>query len=356
MNMTMLDRRPDSLPVGLPLASGSQISRKVILWQGSGLAMQLAIIALALAFAVVMIVTAWSQGKVWQGLLGAGGGLIAAGGAVAYSRRRANALPYPANSHSVALETALREVDSAIRAQRPIADRRTRLQDMVPALNEAFATFLGRPCSTVYDTPVTSSDYEQPVAVEVQYRRDLERLTWLNRPRTVRHDVARAIGSDCLTSYRRAMRSLGVNIDIVEAYGVPSTAPIAHSSTVVPTRSTITPIYLASLGARLGAPLNSALPPLRQKLNRCLDAYGLMSEPDQTELDAIINRHLPALETAFVDKAAKGSADNAAADRTAQAIARIDATLDDLLARSAKGADDAFSTVIGFVEARHPSA
>lgn len=356
MNSTILDRRADSLPVGMPTVTGAQINRKMVMWQGSGLAIQLAVIALALAFAVMMIVKAWSQGNMAQGLLGAGGGLLAAGGTIAYSRRRANALPYPANSYSVALEAALSDVDTTIRAPRPIAERRNRLQDMVPVLNEAFATFLGRPCSTINDTPITSSDYERPVPVEVQYRRDLERLAWLNRPRTVRHDVARGIGTDCLTSYRRVMRSLGVNIDLLEAYGVPSTAPATIRSPAAPIASTITPAYLASLGARLGDPLNSVLPPLRLKLNRCLTAYGHLTEVDQIELDAIVNRHLPGLETAFVEKTEKGTAAGAAADRTIQAIARIDATLDDLLARSAKGADDAFSTVIGFVEARHPSA
>lgn len=355
MNSTLLDRRADSLPVGTPTVTSTQITRTMVLWQGSGLAIQLAIIALALAFAVMMVVAAWSQGDVAQGLLGAGGGLLAAGGAVAYSRRRANALPYPANSYSVALEKALKEVDATIRAPRPIVDRRNRLQDMVPALNEAFATFIGRPCSAIRDTPTLSSEYVQPLPIEDQYRRDLERLTWLNRPRTVRHDVARAIGTDCLTSYRRAMRSLGVNIDILEGYGLPSTAPVTQGSPAAPIASTITPVYLASLGARLGAPLNSVLPPLRQKLNRCLTAYGHMPEGDQIELDAIINRHLPAIETAFVDKTEKGTAAGAAADRTVQAISRIDATLDELLSRSAKGADDAFSTVIGFVEARHPN-
>lgn len=81
-----------------------------------------------------------------------------------------------------------------------------------------------------------------------------------------------------------------------------------------------------------------------------------MTEGDQIELDAIINRHLPTIEAAFVDKTEKGTEAEAAANRTVQAIARISATLDDLLARSARGADDAFSTVIGFVESRHPNA
>lgn len=356
MNSTILDRRADGLPVGVPTLSSRQITRKMIVWQGSGLAFQLAIIALALAFLVMMIVAAWSQGDLTQGLLGAGGGLLAAGGAVAYSRRRATAQPYPANSYSVALETALKKVDATLRAPRPIAERRALLQDLVPALNEAFATFFGRRCSTIADTPLISSDYERPVPVELQYRRHLDRLSWLNRPRTVRHEDARAIGADCLTSYRRAMRNMGVNIDILEVYGVPSTTPAALRSPTAPVSQTITPVYLANLGARLGASLNSALPPLRQKLNRCLAAYGHMTEGDQIELDAIINRHLPALEAAFVDKTDKGTQADAAADRTIQAISRIDETLDDLLARSAKGADDAFSTVIGFVEKRHPSA
>jgi hypothetical protein len=118
--------------------------------------------------------------------------------------------------------------------------------------------------------------------------------------------------------------------------------------------ATITPIYLAGLGARLGDPSNQILPPLRQKLNRCLAAYPHMSDADRNELDAIINRHLPAIETAFVDKTEQGTAAIGATDATVQAIGRIDATLDDLLTRGAKGADDAFSTVIGFVEARHP--
>jgi hypothetical protein len=356
MNSTTLDRRADGLPVGAPTVSNRQITRKMIVWQGSGLAFQLAIIAVALVFAVMMIVAAWSQGDLTQGLLGAGGGLLAAGGAVAYSRRRATAQPYPTNSYSVALETALKKVDATLRASRPIAERRALLQDLVPVLNEAFATFFGRRCSTIDDTPLLSSDYERPVPVEVQYRRHLERLSWLNRPRTVRHEDARTIGADCLTSYRRAMRNMGVNIDILEAYGVPSTTPMALSSPTASVSQTITPIYLANLGARLGAPLNSVLPPLRQKLNRCLAAYGHMTEGDQIELDAIINRHLPAIEGAFVDKAEKGTEAEAAANRTVQAIARIDATLDDLLARSAKGADDSFSTIIGFVESRHPNA
>ena len=356
MNSTLLDRRADSLPVGLPTVTGTQITRKTILWQGSELAKQMTIIAVALIFAVFLMASAWSQGELAQGLLGVGGALIAAGGYIAYSRRRASALPYPANSYSAALEAALKAVDTALRAQRPIAERRNRLQDLVPALNEAFVTFLGRACSTIRDTPVTSRDYEAPVPIEVQFRRDLDRLTWLNRPRTVRHDVARAIGADCLTSYRRAMRNLGVNIDILEAYGVPSTAPVTLNSPSPVLASTITPVYLASLGTRLGAPLNNVLPPLRRKLNRCLAAYGHMSDVDQIELDAIINRHLPAIETAFIDKTEKGTAAEAAADRTVQAISRVDATLDNLLARSAKGADDAFSTVIGFVQTRHPGS
>jgi hypothetical protein len=230
MDTTILDRRADGLPVGLPTVNGRQIARKMLVWQGSGLAFQLAIIAVALAFAVMLVVAAWSQGDLTQGLLGAGGGLLAAGGAVAYSRRRATAQPYPANSYSVALETALKKVDATLRAPRPIAERRALLQDLVPVLNEAFATFFGRRCSTIDDTPLISSDYERPVPVEVQYRRHLERLSWLNRPRTVRHEDARTIGGDCLTSYRRAMRNMGVNIDILEAYGVPSTTCSATSS------------------------------------------------------------------------------------------------------------------------------
>jgi len=354
MTSSLMDRRADSLPIGNPVVNSADINRKTVLWQGSELAKQVAIVALLIAFAAYLIIAAWSQGSFGQGLLGAAGLTFATGGYIAYSRRRASALPYPANSLSIALEKALDEVEHIYSAPRPIAERRNRLQDLVPALNEAFASFLGRPCASFSDTPLRH-DSEHVIPVERQYREDLHRLTWLNRPRTVRHDVATTIGVDCLTSYRRVMRNLGVNIDLLEPYGVPSSAPRPLPSPVASVAATITPVYLAGLGARLGEPAHQILPPLRQKLNRCLAAYPHMPDTDQIELDAIINRHLPAIEIAFVDKSEKGTAAAAATDLTVDAIRRIDATLDDLLARSAKGADDAFSTVIGFVGARHPA-
>lgn len=354
MTSSLMDRRADSLPIGNPVVNSADITRKTALWQGSELAKQIAIVALLIAFAAYLIIAGWTQGSLGQGLIGAAGMTLATGGYIAYSRRRANALPYPANSLSIALEKALDEVERIYSAPRPIAERRNRLQDLVPALNEAFCSFLGRPCATFGDTPLRY-DSEHVIPVERQYREDLQRLTWLNRPRTVRHDVATTIGVDCLTSYRRVMRNLGVNIDLLEPYGVPSSTPRPIPSPAASVAATITPIYLAKLGARLGEPFNQILPPLRQKLNRCLAAYPHMSDADQNEVDAIINRHLPAIETAFVDKTEQGTAASAVGDLTVDAIRRIDATLDDLLDRSAKGADDAFSTVIGFVEARHPA-
>jgi hypothetical protein len=354
MNSTFLDRRADSLPIGNPALDTTQMTRTMARWQGSELAKQIAIVALLIAFSVYLTAAGWSQGSLAQGLMGAAGFTVATGGFVAYSRRRARSLPYPTNSLSLALEKALDEVDHIFGTARSIAERRNRLQDLVPAVNEAFASFLGRPCATFPDTPLRH-DSEHVVPVERQYREDLQRLSWLNRPRTVRHDVATTIGVDCLTSYRRVMRNLGVNIDLLEPYDVPSSARRALPSPTTSVAATITPIYLAGLGARLGEAANRILPPLRQKLNRCLAVYPHMSDADRNELDAIINRHLPAIETAFVDKTEQGTAAIGATDATVQAIGRIDATLDDLLARGAKGADDAFSTVIGFLEARHPA-
>lgn len=217
MTSNFMDRRTDSLPIGNPVVNSADITRKTVLWQGSELAKQVAIVALFVAFAAYLIIAAWSQGSLGQGLLGAAGLTFATGGYIAYSRRRASALPYPANSLSIALEKALDDVERIYSAPRPIAERRNRLQDLVPTLNEAFASFLGRPCASFSDTPLRH-DTEHVIPVERQYREDLQRLTWLNRPRTVRHDVATTIGVDCLTSYRHVMRNLGVNIDLLEPY------------------------------------------------------------------------------------------------------------------------------------------
>lgn len=76
MTSSFMNRRADSLPIGKPVVNSADITCKTVLWQGSELAKQVAIAALFIAFAAYLIIAAWSQGSLGQGLIGAGSATI----------------------------------------------------------------------------------------------------------------------------------------------------------------------------------------------------------------------------------------------------------------------------------------